>query len=157
VRSNVKAVFASWSCGVTGRVSRRCVAQRSAIALPTGCGRTFDPHCQYAGSTQHYCSTLHATNIANAATCIFIEQPTQLDAANVEICSFGTKRSWVRIPPPRLASSQVRGPDQTFLVGAFSVAVRSSFERPEPSLVQRGRHHLQIVWEQLSNASTADA
>ena len=33
--------------------------------------------------------------------------------------SFGTKRSWVRIPPPRLASSQITGPDRRFWSGSF--------------------------------------
>ena len=60
---------------------------------------------QSAVSPQQSLPQLSATNRANRLTCAFMVQPTQLYRANAHEVSFGTKRSWVRIPPPRLASS----------------------------------------------------
>jgi len=44
-------------------------------------------------------------NTVNAPELRFLRQSTQLYAANAQVASFGTKRSWVRIPPPRLVLS----------------------------------------------------
>ena len=43
-----------------------------------------------------------SVNITNLLTCTYLTEPTPPIRANAQFMEFGTKRSWVRIPPPRL-------------------------------------------------------
>jgi hypothetical protein len=64
---------------------------------------------QSAASPQQSLPRLISTNTANRLTCGFTLLPTQLRSTNAQEASFGTKRPWVQIPPPRLAPARLHG------------------------------------------------
>jgi len=57
---------------------------------------------------------------SNGVTCNFLSRPTRANVANVYVVSFGTNRSWVRIPPPRPRAA-VQSACRPFRSGALVV------------------------------------
>ena len=74
-------------------------ASARSVMKPGFLGICWAPACSgYAAGTQQCLQQVSSINNINALTCMFLAQPTQLDATNAHVASFASSRSGVRFP-----------------------------------------------------------